>query len=97
MIKEFQLRVLPEEAANEQALTQVVVREGGIRADEVRAIRILKRSVDARQRTIVINLKLRVFINEEPTELEYIPTEYKDVSKGKPVIVVGFGPGGIFA
>jgi len=37
MIKEFQLRVLPEEAANEQALTQVVVREGGIRADEVRA------------------------------------------------------------
>ncbi|MEZ7948794.1 MAG: FAD-binding protein [Macellibacteroides fermentans] len=97
MIKEFQLRVLPEEAANEQALTQVVVREGGIRADEVRAIRILKRSVDARQRTILINLKLRVFINEEPTELEYIPTEYKDVSNGKPVIVVGFGPGGIFA
>ena len=97
MIKEFQLRVLPEEASNEQALTQVVVREGGIRADEVRAIRILKRSVDARQRTIVINLKLRVFINEEPTELEYIPTEYKDVSNGKPVIVVGFGPGGIFA
>ena len=97
MIKEFQLRVLPEEAANEQALTQVVVREGGIRADEVRAIRILKRSVDARQRTILINLKLRVFINEVPTELEYIPTEYKDVSNGKPVIVVGFGPGGIFA
>ena len=97
MIKEFQLRVLPEEAANEQALTQVVVREGGIRADEVSAIRILKRSVDARQRTILINLKLRVFINEEPTELEYIPTEYKDVSNGKPVIVVGFGPGGIFA
>lgn len=97
MIKEFQLRVLPEEAANEQALTQVVVREGGIRADEVHAIRILKRSVDARQRTIFINLKLRVFINEEPTELEYIPTEYKDVSRGKSVIVVGFGPGGIFA
>lgn len=97
MIKEFQLRVLPEEAANEQALKQVVVREGGIRADEVRAIRILKRSVDARQRTILINLKLRVFINEEPTKLEYIPTEYKDVSNGKPVIVVGFGPGGIFA
>jgi len=97
MIKEFQLRVLPEEAANEQALKQVVFREGGIRPEDISAIRVVKRSVDARQRTIFFNMKLRVFINEEPEELEYVPTEYKDVSAGKQVIVVGAGPGGLFA
>ena len=97
MIKEFQLRVLPEEAAKEQALKQVVFREGGIRPEDISAIRVVKRSVDARQRTIFFNMKLRVFINEEPEELEYVPTEYKDVSAGKQVIVVGAGPGGLFA
>lgn len=97
MINEFQIRVLPEQAANEQSLKQYIGREKGIDIRTIHAIRILKRSIDARQRTIFINLKIRVFINEEPTETEYIPTEYKNVS-GKPsVIVVGAGPGGLFA
>lgn len=97
MINEYQIRVLPEQAANEQSLKQYIGREKGIDIRTIHAIRILKRSIDARQRTIFINLKIRVFINEEPTETEYIPTEYKNVS-GKPsVIVVGAGPGGLFA
>lgn len=97
MINEYQIRVLPEQAANEQSLKQYIGREKGIDIRTIHAIRILKRSIDARQRTIFINLKIRVFINEKPTETEYIPTEYKNVS-GKPsVIVVGAGPGGLFA
>lgn len=97
MINEYQIRVLPEQAANEQSLKQYIGREKGIDIRTIHAIRILKRSIDARQHTIFINLKIRVFINEEPTETEYIPTEYKNVS-GKPsVIVVGAGPGGLFA
>lgn len=97
MINEYQIRVLPEQAANEQSLKQYIGREKGIDIRTIHAIRILKRSIDARQRTIFINLKIRVFINEEATETEYIPTEYKNVS-GKPsVIVVGAGPGGLFA
>ena len=97
MINEYQIRVLPEQAANEQSLKQYIGREKGIDIRTIYAIRILKRSIDARQRTIFINLKIRVFINEAPTETEYIPTEYKNVS-GKPsVIVVGAGPGGLFA
>lgn len=60
-------------------------------------VRVLKRSIDARQRTIFVNVKLRVFMNEMPSEPEYQSIEYKDVSAGKPVIVVGAGPGGLFA
>ena len=86
MIKELQLRILPEEAVNEQSLRQVVARETGEAPKNIRAVRVLKRSIDARQRTIFVNVKLRVFMNEMPSEPEYQSIEYKDVSAGKPVI-----------
>ncbi|MDF9829774.1 FAD-dependent protein [Parabacteroides sp. PF5-6] len=97
MIKELQLRLLPEQAANEDSLKQVVSRELGEAVSAVTAVRVLKRSVDARQRTIYLNLKVRVFLNEEPEEEEFPTVAYKDVSGGKPVVVVGAGPGGLFA
>lgn len=97
MIQELQLRILPEEAVNEQSLKQVVARETGAQPKDIQAVRVLKRSIDARQRTIYVNVKLRVFINEQPEEPEYQSVEYKDVSGGKQVVVVGAGPGGLFA
>lgn len=97
MIQELQLRLLPEEAVNEQSLKQVVARETGSALQSIHAVRVLKRSIDARQRTIYVNVKLRAFINEVPEEAEYQSVEYKDVSGGKPVVVVGAGPGGLFA
>lgn len=97
MIHELQLRILPEEAVNEQSLMQVVARETGASISHIQAVRVLKRSIDARQRTIFVNVKLRAFVDEVPEEAEYETTEYKDVSGGKPVVVVGAGPGGLFA
>jgi uncharacterized FAD-dependent dehydrogenase len=97
MIKELSLRLLPEETASEQALTQAVGRQTGERTDCIRAVRVLKRSIDARQRVIYINVTLRVFIDEEPEEETNEPAGHRDVSKGKPVVVVGAGPGGLFA
>ncbi|MCD8193407.1 MAG: FAD-binding protein [Tannerellaceae bacterium] len=97
MIKELQLRVLPEQAANEHSLKQLVVHETGISLPEIQAVRVLKRSIDARQRTIYINLRLRAYINELPADDGYAVIDYKDVSAGKPVVVVGAGPGGLFA
>jgi uncharacterized FAD-dependent dehydrogenase len=97
MIRELSLQVLPEEAVNEQMLRTVVSRQTGEAADAIRAVRVLKRSIDARQRVIRVNVTLRVFINEDPDEKPPEPIPYKDVSKGKPVIVVGAGPGGLFA
>lgn len=97
MIKELQLRLLPEQAANEQALKAVVAREIAVKVQDIQAVRLLKRSIDARQRIIYINVKLRAYVNEMPPALEYQPVEYRDVSKGKTVVVVGAGPGGLFA
>lgn len=97
MIIEYQLRLLPEIAANEQRLKDYLVHEKGLNAKEITATRILKRSIDARQRIIFINLSVRVYLNEMPEKDEFQHTEYNNV-EGKPqVIVVGAGPGGLFA
>lgn len=97
MIQELQLRILPEEAVNEQTLKQVVAKETGSALQNINAVRVLKRSIDARQRIIYVNVKLRAFINEIPENTEYQSVNYKDVSDGKSVVVVGAGPGGLFA
>lgn len=97
MVNEYQLRILPEQAASEQSLKTYISREKGLDIRTINAVRVLKKSIDARQRTIYVNIKVQVFINEVPDTQEYTPTEYKNVS-GKPqVIVVGAGPGGLFA
>lgn len=97
MTHEYQLRILPEQAASEQSLKQYISREKRLDIRTINAIRTLKRSIDARQRTIYINLTVRVFINETPSEEEFERTNYPNVEGRPAVIVVGAGPGGLFA
>ena len=97
MIHEYQLRILPEQAASEQSLKQYIGREKGLDVRTINAIRILKRSIDARQRTIYVNLTIRVFVNETPSEEEFVRTDYPNVEGRPAVVVVGAGPGGLFA
>lgn len=97
MTHEYQIRVLPEVAAQEDRLKLFLADEYGLNPSEIMGIRILKRSIDARQRTIFVNLKVRVYVNELPTDDAYVHTDYPDVSDAPQVIVVGAGPGGLFA
>ena len=97
MTSEYQIRVLPQVAADEQSLKAWLADEKGFDVRSCTAVRILKRSIDARQRTIFVNLKVRVYLNEQPADDAYVHTEYGDVSECPQVIVVGAGPGGLFA
>jgi uncharacterized FAD-dependent dehydrogenase len=98
MIQEFDLRILPEQAAREQSILKVLVRDKGVDPAAFRGLRIVKRSIDARQRTVFINLRVRVFLNEEPDSELFERIDYPDVSgSAKKAIVVGAGPGGLFA
>lgn len=97
MIQELQLRLLPQQATNEQAIIQYISREKGLDARTIKAVRVLKRGIDARQRTIYVNLTVRVFINEMPPKEDFIRTDYPNVEGRPQVIVVGAGPGGLFA
>ncbi len=97
MINEYQIRVTPEVAAQEDRLKNYLGDEYGLNPSDIKGVRILKRSIDARQRQIYVNLKVRTYVNELPADDEYQHTEYPNV-EGKPqVIVVGAGPGGLFA
>lgn len=97
MTSEYQIRLLPQQAVNESTIREFIAREQGIDARTIKHVRVLKRSIDARQRTIFINLKVRVYINEVPEDDGYVRVEYGDVSSMPHVIVVGAGPGGLFA
>lgn len=97
MIHEYQIRVLPQQAASEQAIASFIAEEKGFDVRTINAVRVLKRSIDARQRTIFVNLKVCVYVNEVPTDDAFQKTDYRDVSDRPAVIVVGAGPGGLFA
>lgn len=97
MTNEYQIRVLPQVAANEERIKAYLADEEGIDVRTIQAVRILRRSIDARQRTIYVNLKVRAYINEYPADDAYRHTEYRDVSGAPQVVVVGEGPGGLFA
>ncbi|KAF2513586.1 NAD(P)/FAD-dependent oxidoreductase [Flavobacterium foetidum] len=98
MPKELLLQVTPEIAANESLLKDHLSKQIKVSPQEIQHVSILKRSIDARQKAIKINLKVVIYLKGEPfqeTKLE-LP-KYKDVSNAQEVIVVGAGPAGLFA
>lgn len=97
MIHEYQIRVLPSQAASEQTIKDYIAHDRGIDIRTINGVRVLRRSIDARQRTVFVNLSVRVYVNEMPQDDAYRHTDYHDVSEGRQVIVAGEGPGGLFA
>lgn len=97
MISEYQIRVQPHQAANEQSLMRYISLTKGLDIRSINAVRILRKSIDARQRTIYINLTIRVFVNEQPPADEFVSRDYRNVGDCRNVIVVGAGPAGLFA
>lgn len=97
MIKEIQLRVNLIEERKENILNYKAAKQLSINTTEITAIKVLRKSIDARKKDIIFNYKVAVYIKEEiPEKSEYI-FEYKDVSKAKEVHIVGFGPAGMYA
>lgn len=97
MIREIQRRVLPQIAADEGRLRAYLEKEEGLPPRQLTALRILKRSIDARQRTVYVNVKVRLYLNELPEKEEFTRTEYREVTGGNSVVIVGAGPAGLFA
>ncbi|KAF2510835.1 FAD-dependent oxidoreductase [Flavobacterium zhairuonense] len=98
MPRELLLQVTPEIAANESLLKDYLSKQIKVSVQEIQHVSILKRSIDARQKAIKINLKVIIYLKGEPfqeTKIE-LPI-YKDVSNAQEVIVVGAGPAGLFA
>lgn len=98
MVQELQITVFPQEAFDEDMLRKYLLREKGILPQELTALRILRRSIDARRRPVRVNLSLRLYLNEQPSERSFRETHYPVLPDTAPAaIVVGAGPAGLFA
>lgn len=97
MQKQLNLRVTPDIAFCEKHLRLRVAREVGCTPDSLTAMRVCRRSIDARQRTIYVNLTLDLYIDEPAPVADFAPMVYPDVASRPRAIVVGAGPGGLFA
>ncbi len=95
--RELSFQVSPEIAANAEAIKHFVSRREGWSLNEITHVEILKRSIDARQKNVKVNLKVQVYLQEDFTEERISIPDYKDVSNAEEVIIVGAGPAGLFA
>ncbi len=98
MAKELLFQASPEIAANDNLLKEFVAKHCKLSVSEIQQVVVLKRSIDARQKAIKINLKVVVYFKGEDFTIEKntLP-EYKNVSHAQEVIIVGAGPAGLFA
>jgi uncharacterized FAD-dependent dehydrogenase len=100
MIKKIELVLLPQEAADKVRQAEVIAAHLSLTSDRIFSINILKRSIDARSRQPKIRIAAEVYIDEHPEKKDDYSNRYdfnRDVSKSDPVLIIGFGPAGMFA
>ncbi len=97
MVKDIQLRVSLVEEERADILLIKASQFLDISRDKISGIKVLRKSIDARKPKIIFNYKVAVYINEAVPETSEYTFDYKDVSKAKPVHIIGFGPAGMYA
>ncbi len=98
MPRDIQTQVAPEIAANESLLKDHAAKLLHVASEEIQKVVVLKRSIDARQKAIKINIKAVVyFIDDDFKEINFELPDYKNVTNSQEVIVIGAGPAGLFA
>jgi len=96
MQKDVEITMAPEEMESVVILKKSLSIALKIDLIRIKGYKILKRSIDARSRKVIYRLQVRVFIDEMPVA-DIFNINYQNVSNGKPVIIVGAGPAGLFA
>ncbi len=94
---QYQLRLTPKSAARKELLWREVSAHSGIPVSDISHVEVLKRSIDARQKAVKINLKLDVYVNEEFLDEPLSLPDYSNISNREEVYIIGAGPAGLFA
>lgn len=97
MQQEIDIKVLPEEAHNQTLLAEACAKKTGINIQNISDLKILRRSIDARSKQVMYQLKCRLYLNEKATEPEIQKRAYPNVKESKRVLIIGSGPAGLFA
>lgn len=96
MQKEIEITLLPHQVEQSEAIIQKLAESLKLPLNRIKSYEILKRSIDARSRKVIYRLQVRAYIDEERIAENYT-VNYQNVSNGKPVLIVGAGPAGLFA
>ena len=96
MIKEIELVLLPEDAADEKSIRAAAIEALKVSSERINHIQVVKRSIDARGRKVVYRIKISAYIDEDQAP-EIFTVNYQNVSDKKPVLIIGAGPAGLFA
>lgn len=97
MVKNLQLRITLREEKLADILLKKSAEKLGIPVRDITGVKVLRKSIDARKKLIVLNYKVAVYIKEALPETSAYHFDYKDVSNAKPVHIIGFGPAGMYA
>ena len=97
MVKEIQLRIKIQEAAQKDILVIKAAQFLNINKKDINAVKVLRKSIDARKTQIIFNYKIAVYIQEHLPESSKYSFKYKNVSSAKEIHIIGFGPAGMFA
>lgn len=97
MVKELVIAVDPQVASNEKYYLPVVARQLGVGKEQITFCQLKNRSIDARHGRVKISLRMDVYINQQPKKPQPIDFRYQNVEHSQPVVIVGAGPGGLFA
>jgi uncharacterized FAD-dependent dehydrogenase len=97
MVKEIQIRINLHEESQKDILAYKASKLLEVDKKDITAVKVLRRSIDARKLEIKINYKIAVYINESIPEKSNYIFDYKDVSKAKEIHIIGFGPAGMYA
>lgn len=96
MIKETEISIFPNKLGDKELYKKLVAKRLKVEVSDVNAVQVIRRSIDARGKFPQYKVKVNVFINESlKNDIPHF--NFKDVSKGKKIIIVGSGPAGLFA
>ena len=96
MKHEINISISPKQASSEDFYKPIIAEKLRISEDRIVLINVKRKSIDARQRIIRVNLSAEIFLDELPVE-ECLEFRYDNVERKPSVIIVGAGPAGLFA
>lgn len=96
MPQTISVQLPPREAADPERYTCEAARRLGLRRSQIALVRVTKRSIDARQRNVKVNLTLEIYVDREPQPAP-VHFDYPSVAGAAEVAIVGSGPAGLFA
>ncbi len=97
MPKQITIRISPQDFVQETVLKRQLAQTAGVKPEQINAYQILRQSLDARNRNIVYQLQVNVFVNEPFEDAFAFDAPLQNVENSKPVLIAGAGPAGLFA